>query len=152
LSTVKNPLTELRNELGHTASSWARKHRVTVNAIQLSDAGCYTKPLPLYMPYLSRADHTQYQKYRVWKRRTSFPTPPPVLPLKDLLQELGISSYRFAVQLAVQPADLHRLVKQERAKVPTEVITALQDIGWTYDDVKVFARDHLLLVLAKPEI
>ncbi len=144
---MKNPLTELREDLGHSASSWAKLNHVNVSAIQLSDLGCYTKPLPLYSPYLSAQDYKDYQLFRTHSRRRNFPEPPPVLPLPELLEYLELSSYKLAVKLCIQPADTFRLLKQKRTNIPQELITALQDIGWSYDDVKSFARDHILLVL-----
>lgn len=137
--------------MGYSAAAFARKHGVNVNAIQLAEAGCYSKPLPLYAPYLARTDYALYQKFRKEQRRAFFPEPPPVLPLPELLRAINASTYTLGVRLCVQPADVYRMLKQERSKVPQEIITAFLDIGWTMEDVKHFANKHIIILLEKPD-
>ncbi len=145
-----NPLRQLREDMGLSAAGFARKHGVNVNAIQLAEHGCYSKPLPLYAQYLAKTDYKLYQSFRREQRRAFFPEPPPVLPLPELLRALNASTYTLGVRLCVQPADVYRMLKQERSKVPQEIINAFLDVGWSMSDVETFANKHIIILLQRP--
>lgn len=144
-----NPCARVRIEQSKTQEQFANLNRVRINAIHMAEAGCYTKPLPLYAKFFEPEDYNVYQLWRTACRKENFPEPPPVLPIKLLLAELKVSAYKLSKLLCVNPGEVHRLVNTERTNVPSEIIRAFKEIGWSDEDIRTFSQEHYLLIMER---